>query len=91
MWMYHIDGGNGVALLATAPPQLKTIGPFYAQRVPLDNASLLARRVYAKNLDLFDQVYLKEGKNLRYAIGRIISLAKANPKDPYQALKDYLK
>jgi predicted aminopeptidase len=79
------------ALISDITPQLKTIGPFYAQRVALDNASLLARRVYAKNLDLFDQVYAKEGKNLRYAIGRIISLAKSHPKDPYQALRDYLK
>jgi predicted aminopeptidase len=78
------------ALISDIAPQLKTIGPFYAQRVPLDNASLLARRVYAKNLDLFDQVYATERKNLRYTIGRIISLAKANPKDPFQGLKVWL-
>jgi hypothetical protein len=58
--------------------------------VQLDNASLLARRVYARNLDLFDDVYLREGMNLRRAIGRIISLAKSSPKAPYDALRRWL-
>ena len=50
-------------LVSDIGPQLVTVSPFYVQRVPLDNASLLARRVYAKDLDLFDQVYAREGKN----------------------------
>ena len=74
------------ALVSDIGPRLKTISPFYVQRVPLDNASLLARRVYAKDLDLFDQVYEREGKNLRRAIARIISLARSDRKDPYGAL-----
>jgi hypothetical protein len=56
----------------------------------LDNASLLARRVYAKNLDLFDQVYARQQKNLKWTIGRIISLAKANKADPYEGLRRWL-
>jgi hypothetical protein len=59
--------------------------------VPLDNASLLARRVYAKNLDLFDQVYASEGKNLRHTIARIIAVARANAKDPYGGLRRWLE
>ncbi|MEO5902905.1 MAG: aminopeptidase [Gemmatimonadaceae bacterium] len=78
------------ALVSEIAPRLQTIGPVYAQRVPLDNASLLARRVYAKNLDLFDQVYAREGKNLKVTIGRIISLAKANKADPYEGLRRWL-
>lgn len=78
------------ALVSDIAPQLRTIGPFYAQRVPLDNASLLARRVYAKNLDLFDQVYAREGKDLKRTIGRIISLAKANKTDPYLGIRKWL-
>lgn len=78
------------ALVSDIAPQLQTIGPFYAQRVPLDNASLLARRVYAKNLDLFDKVYVREGKNLKLTIGRIISVAKANKADPYEGLRRWL-
>jgi hypothetical protein len=56
----------------------------------LDNASLLARRVYARNLELFDGIYAREGQNLRHAIGRIIMLAKSAPKDPYGALRKWL-
>lgn len=78
------------SLVSDIAPLLKTISPLYAQRVPLDNASLLARRVYAKNLDLFDQVYAKQQKNLKWTIGRIISLAKANKSDPYDGLRRWL-
>lgn len=77
-------------LVSEIGPRLKTIGPFYAQRVPLDNASLLARRVYAKNLDLFDQVYARQQHNLKWTIGRIVSLAKANKSDPYEGLRHWL-
>jgi predicted aminopeptidase len=77
-------------LVSDIGPKLKTIGPFYVQRVPLDNASLLARRVYAKDLHLFDQVYAREGKNLRRAIARIIALARSNKDDPYLALNAWL-
>ncbi len=77
-------------LVSDIGPQLRTISPFYAQRVPLDNASLLARRVYAKDLDLFDQVYAREGSNLRRTIGRVIALAKSDRKDPYAALRRWL-
>lgn len=79
-----------VILVRDIGPQLRTVSPMYAQRVALDNASLLARRVYAKNLDLFDAVYAREGRNLRRTIGRIISLAKSSPKDPYGALRVWL-
>jgi predicted aminopeptidase len=77
-------------LVSDIGPQLRTISPFYAQRVPLDNASLLARRVYAKDLDLFDQVYTREGSNLRRTIGRVIALAKSDRKNPYSALRRWL-
>jgi predicted aminopeptidase len=70
-------------------PQFKTINPIYAQRVTLNNAALLARRVYATDLDVFDRVYEKEGRDLRRAIGRIISLAKAHKSNPFEALRDW--
>jgi predicted aminopeptidase len=74
------------ALVGEIAPQLKTINPRYAERVPLDNAALLARRVYASDLDVFDQVYEKEGRNLRRTIGRVIGLAKSSKDDPFAAL-----
>ena len=78
------------ALVTEIGPRLTTIGPSYVQTVPLDNASLLARRVYARELDLFDAVYIREGRNLRRAIGRIVSLARAGRDDPYLALRRWL-
>ena len=78
------------ALIAEIAPKLKTINPRYAQRTPLDNASLLARRVYASDLQLFDDVYEREGKNLRHTIGRVISLAKAKPEDPFGAIRAWV-
>jgi predicted aminopeptidase len=78
------------ALISEIAPALKTINPRYAERVPLDNASLLARRVYASDLDVFDRVYEKEGRDLKRAIGRIITLAKSNPKDPVAALRAWV-
>jgi len=75
------------ALISEVGPALKTINPRYAERVPLDNASLLARRVYASDLDVFDQVYEREGRDLKRTIGRIIALAKTNPNNPFDALR----
>lgn len=77
-------------LVSVIGPQLRTVSPFYVQRVPLDNASLLARRVYAKDLDLFDQVYAKEGRDLRRTITRVIALARSNKTDPYAAVRRWL-
>jgi predicted aminopeptidase len=75
------------ALIGEIAPQFKRINPRYAERVPLNNASLLARRVYASDLDVFDLIYEKEGRDLKRAIGRVIALAKANPKEPFAALR----
>jgi predicted aminopeptidase len=79
-----------VALVNEIAPQLKTINPLYAQRVVLNNAALLARRVYASDLDVFDLIYEKEGRDLRRSIGRIIGLAKSNPKAPFTALRNWV-
>ena len=78
-----------VALVGEIAPQFKTINPRYAERVPLDNASLLARRVYASDLDVFDRVYEKEGRDLTRAIGRVIGLAKSKPRAPFTALRGW--
>lgn len=75
------------ALVSEVGPMLRTVSPFYVQRLPLDNASLLARLVYAKDLDLFDRVYDHEGRNLRRTIARVVALAKSSPKEPYRALQ----
>ena len=78
-----------LALVNDVAPQFKTINPIYAQRVTLNNAALLARRVYATDLDVFDRVYEKEGRDLKRTIGRVIALAKANPRHPFDALRQW--
>jgi len=78
------------ALVSGIGPRLRSISPLYAQRVPLDNASLLARRVYASDLQLFDDVYEREGRDLKRSIGRVISLAKSKPKDPFAAVRSWV-
>ena len=79
-----------LTLVDQIAPQFKTINPVYAQRVTLNNAALLARRVYATDLDVFDRVYEKEGRDLKRTIGRVIALAKSNPRDPFLALRKWV-
>jgi len=76
-----------VALVTRVSREFQTIGPIYAERVPLNNAALLARRIYAQDLQLFDDVYTREGRNIRRTVARVVALARANPADPYGALR----
>jgi len=78
------------SLVSDIGPRLATVGPLYVQRVQLNNAALLARRVYAKDLDLFDRIYTREGRNLKRSIARIIALARSDKKDPYGAVRRWL-
>ena len=71
-------------------PQLHTIGPRVLERMRLDNAALMARRIYLTDLDLFDAVWVREGQDLKKTIAQIIALAKAKPKDPFGALRAWI-
>jgi predicted aminopeptidase len=71
-------------------PRLRTIGPRSLERMRLDNAALLAHRLYATDLDLFDEVWVKTRGDLRLAVPQIISLAKSRPRDPFGALRDWI-
>lgn len=59
-------------------------------RPELNNAILLARRVYRTGLDDFDAVFALEGRDLKRAMQRIIALAKSRPDDPYGAMREWL-
>jgi predicted aminopeptidase len=72
-------------------PQHTPYPPRSVERVALDNAALLARRVYAQDLDLFDAVHEREGRELRRTIARIVALARSREKDPYAALRAFVK
>jgi predicted aminopeptidase len=77
-------------LVDTLGPQLRTISPRALDRMRLDNAALLAHRIYNTDLDLFDAVWVREGMDLRRAVARIIELARTRPKDPYAAIRDWV-
>jgi predicted aminopeptidase len=79
-----------VTLVNEIAPRFKTVNPLYGQRVQLNNAALLARRVYASDLDVFDVIYEREGRDLKRTIGRIIGLAKSKTKDPFSALQNWV-
>jgi len=75
-------------LVSEIGPQLKTINPRALERMRLDNAALLAHRIYSTDLDLFDVVWASQNGDLRATIARVIALAKSRPKDPFGALRD---
>jgi len=72
-------------------PELRTISPRAIANIRLDNAALLAHRIYNTDLDVFDQMWAKENGDLKKTIARIIELAKSRPKDPFGAMKDWVR
>ena len=77
-------------LLRDVAPRLRTISPQRVARIRIDNnAALLARRIYLTDLELFDRVWEREGRNLRLTIERVIAIAK-DADDPYAAVKAWL-
>lgn len=59
-------------LVDSLAPLFRTIDTGYATRVRLDNAALLARRIYLTDLDAFERVFAEEGRDLERSIVRII-------------------
>jgi predicted aminopeptidase len=77
-------------LLAEVAPQLRTISRRALERARFDNAALLARRIYLTDLELFDAVYERQGRDLRATVRRLIDLARDQPRDPYAAVRAWL-
>ena len=76
------------SLLHDLAPQLKTISIRSVERVKLDNAVLMSRRVYLTDLDSFDAVLMKDGGDLKRAVADIIAAAKQDTaKKPFDAVK----
>ena len=59
-------------LVDSIGPRLRTIPAAYAERVRLDNAALLSRRIYLTDLEALEAVYEAEGRDLERAIARLI-------------------
>jgi predicted aminopeptidase len=77
-------------LVSEIAPQLRTISPLYAERVVLDNAALVARRIYLSDLELFERVHAREGMDLRRTIERVIAIARGAGGKPFDALRAFV-
>lgn len=66
-----------IRLVDSVGPVLRRFPKGWAERVVLNNAVLLSRRVYAEGLDTFDSVYVAEGRNLRQSVLAIIAREQA--------------
>jgi predicted aminopeptidase len=77
------------SLTASLPLRIRTIPAAALAAARLDNAALLARRVYLTDLDVFDSFYDGRGgaAALAGAIAGIIGLARNQPDDPFGAIK----
>ena len=62
----------------------------WAARVQLDNAALLARLIYGKELPLFDAVWEREGRDLRRTVRQVVALARSRPDDPFGAVRAWV-
>jgi predicted aminopeptidase len=78
------------ALVDSIGPQLETYPRGWVERVPLDNAVVMARQVYATNLALFDSVLVAERNDLARAVAQIVVGAKARPADPFGGVRAQL-
>lgn len=76
-----------VDLVNNIAPRLSTVSPLYARRVRLDNAALLARRVYGSGLGVFDVLWMRNGGDLRRTVRQVIALARSQPDSPFVAVR----
>ncbi|HSA57430.1 MAG TPA: aminopeptidase [Gemmatimonadaceae bacterium] len=77
-------------LVDSVGPILKTVPAARLERVRLDNAALLARRVYAAQLPLFDEIWMRSGRSVRATIDRVTELTRDSDA-PFEALRDWLQ
>ena len=72
-------------------PRLKVASFSSFTREPLNNATLISRRIYYDRLDLFERVYRARGGNLRRAIADIVAAARASRADPYAGVESLVR
>lgn len=64
-------------LVDSVAPTWRTIAPRYAEMVALDNAALLARRVYLTDIEPFEAEWTRQGRELRRTIDTLIARHRA--------------
>jgi len=67
-----------------------SVAQLVRQRLRLNNATLLARRVYGNNLPFFDSLYAAMGSDLRATIDSVVKVA-AGSEDPFEAVRALLR
>src|SRR5690349_3003869 len=97
----YADGPTGLALEQTRATlfgwaraqltgavgqSLETYDWRWFARAPLNNAVVIAQRLYRMNLNLFEEVYVHSNADLRETIRAIQVRVFTQPGDPYQAL-----
>jgi predicted aminopeptidase len=75
-----------VLLVDSVGPSLARTPRAWLERLPLDNAALLARRTYARDLDVFDSVFVRQGGDVRRAIGAIRDAVRGRA-HPFEAIR----
>jgi predicted aminopeptidase len=60
-------------LVDSVAPRFRVVDPRYAQRVLLDNAALLARRIYLTDLEEFERAFAANGSDLTRTIEAVIA------------------
>ena len=70
-------------------PRIGVTDSRWADRVRLDNAVLMARRVYMTDLDVYDRVLERMGGDVRAAVAKIIELA-SEEADPFEAVRAWV-
>ncbi len=73
-------------LLDTVGPQLRTYPRRALERVELNNATLLARRVYGRDLEVFDDLATSRALSLRETM-QLIADSTRSASDPYAVLR----
>jgi hypothetical protein len=59
-------------------------------RVRLNTASVLARRIYLTDLELFERVFRGTNSDIRPTIAKLLDLARSEPRTPYAAVRRFL-
>lgn len=77
-------------LVDSVGPLLRTYPKTWPERVVLNNSVILSRQVYAQDLDQFDAVFEREGRDIVKAIKRISEVAKAGKSNPDSAIKAWI-
>src|SRR4051812_13716427 len=73
-------------LRGTVGQSLETYDWRWFAQAPLNNAVVIAERLYRMNLNLFDEVYLQNNADIAETIRAIQIRVYTQPGDPYQAL-----